>query len=252
MPEMEVSLYPSRHLLIDADALLWKWVEQNQEEIWWPGSEDERTAACNVRQAADDVGQEIQLLKELAGATTVSAIFGPLKKRNFRNKLWPAYKMHRRRADSPVGLAMVKKIVLSDWGTSAQVAPEELEADDVLGQLMTWPENLDMRILWSPDKDMKQIPGYHMDDAGAITQVTETQGDYWHMYQTLVGDTSDGYPGCPGIGPVKAEKVLGMPPNWQDVVGAYKAAKLTEADALVQARVARILRHGEKPGEWTP
>jgi DNA polymerase-1 len=72
------------------------------------------------------------------------------------------------------------------------------------------------------------------------------------MYQTLVGDTSDGYPGCPGIGPVKAEKVLGMPPNWQDVVGAYRAAKLTEADALVQARVARILRYGETPGTWTP
>ena len=33
-------------------------------------------------------------------------------------------------------------------------------------------------------------------------------------------------------------------------ITAFKKAKLTEADALVQARVARILRYGEKPGEW--
>jgi DNA polymerase-1 len=155
-----------------------------------------------------------------------------------------------------VGLKVVKQMVLDDWGVSASIAPNELEADDVLGSLMTWPENLDMRILWSPDKDLKQIPGYHMDDAGTITVISEAAGDYWHMYQTLVGDTSDGYPGCPGVGPVKATGIIhpdDYPDTWwRDVVKAFEKVKLTEADALIQARVARILRYGETPGTWTP
>jgi DNA polymerase-1 len=66
---------------------------------------------------------------------------------------------------------------------------------------------------------------------------------------------TDGYAGCPGIGPVKAEQLLnvretmpaGTDPHpqlrrWAAVVEAFKKAKLTEADALLQARLARILR----------
>jgi hypothetical protein len=80
------------------------------------------------------------------------------------------------------------------------------------------------------------------------------------MYQTLVGDTADGYRGCPKVGPVKAEKILDTTvwsdggkcadvyPMWPRVVAAYEKASLTEDDALVQARLVHpaIHRLGER------
>ena len=66
--------------------------------------------------------------------------------------------------------------------------------------------------------------------------------------QVLTGDATDGYPGLPGLGPVGAEKVLlgrdllDELKCWEAIVAAYVKKGLTEADALVQARMARILR----------
>ncbi len=83
------------------------------------------------------------------------------------------------------------------------------------------------------------------------------------MYQTLTGDSTDGYKGCPKVGPVAAarllEPLMGEPAGmWIAVLLSFKKAGLTEADALVQARVARILRHtdydftNKLPILWTP
>jgi DNA polymerase-1 len=77
------------------------------------------------------------------------------------------------------------------------------------------------------------------------------------MIQTLTGDTVDGYSGVPKVGAVTANKMLAdkdMPVKdmWEIVVKAYEKAGMNEQDALQQARVARILRHGEydkKTGE---
>ncbi len=38
--------------------------------------------------------------------------------------------------------------------------------------------------------------------------ITLAEADRYHLYQTLVGDATDGYPGCPGVGEVAANKVL--------------------------------------------
>jgi DNA polymerase-1 len=67
------------------------------------------------------------------------------------------------------------------------------------------------------------------------------------MFQTLTGDSSDGYSGIKGCGAVKAERVLynsekTLPSMWKAVVEEYKRNNLTEKDALLQARMARILR----------
>ena len=67
------------------------------------------------------------------------------------------------------------------------------------------------------------------------------------MYQTLVGDLTDGFGGCPTIGGVKASRVLAvcpkdLPEMWDAVVAEYKRQKLDEEYALTQARLARILR----------
>jgi DNA polymerase-1 len=80
------------------------------------------------------------------------------------------------------------------------------------------------------------------------------------MFQTLVGDTSDGYKGCPGVGKVKAEKLLAGNDKlyWEIVRATFEKAGLTEQDALTQARLARILRFSDWDNEkkepilWSP
>jgi len=109
---------------------------------------------------------------------------------------------------------------------------------------------------------MKSVPGksYNPDkpDFG-IVETSEADADYFHMFQTLVGDRTDNYGGCPGAGPVKAERILGLGRAWwSSVVNAYAEAGLSEEVALTMARVARICRASDydfKRKEvilWTP
>lgn len=180
-----------------------------------------------------------------------------------------------------------------------------LEADDVLGVLMTgetlpyesahgaWkPERL---ICVGRDKDFNSIPGLHhtikkdVDASGnlLIREVSQWEADRFHLIQTLAGDRVDGYAGCPGIGMERAAQIIDHPVRlvpkegvktrgvnkgeavtrwmsepttdfWACIVSHYRKAGLTEDDALVTARLARILRYGEydpKTEEltlWTP
>ena len=86
---------------------------------------------------------------------------------------------------------------------------------------------------------------------------TPKECDWWHLIQTLTGDATDGYSGCPTVGKVTAQKILNdkkmtVGKMWELVVKAYAKQGLMEHDAFQQARVARILRHGDynkKTGE---
>jgi DNA polymerase-1 len=88
-----------------------------------------------------------------------------------------------------------------------------------------------------------------------------TEEDAWRNFltQTLTGDVTDGFPGCPGIGPVTAKKLLDTKgATWETVKHVYLKAGLTEEDALTQARCARILHESDwdfEKGEvilWNP
>lgn len=132
-----------------------------------------------------------------------------------------------------------------------------LEADDVLGIWAT-RGGIDP-IIVSDDKDLKTIPG-KLYRQGELEEIDPVFADYYWLSQTLTGDTADGYPGCPGIGAVKAEKVLKgcKGTMWEAVVEAYEKAGLTAEDALIQARLARILRASDWDATkkevilWTP
>ena len=123
-----------------------------------------------------------------------------------------------------------------------------LEGDDVLGMMMGDPELKGDKVCVTIDKDLKTVPGLHFNpmrrDDGII-EVTEEDADYNHLLQSLTGDAVDGYSGCPGIGIKRATRILDEDASWDSVISTYNKAGLTEEDALVQARVARILRHGE-------
>jgi DNA polymerase-1 len=112
------------------------------------------------------------------------------------------------------------------------------------------------KVIVSEDKDMMTIPGL-LWRSNDMHSITEEQADYYHLYQTLIGDTADGYPGLRGVGDKKATELL-KKPTWETVVTAFEKAGQSEKDALVQARLARILRASDynfeygQPILWSP
>jgi DNA polymerase-1 len=130
-----------------------------------------------------------------------------------------------------------------------------LEADDAMGIYATaHPGN----IIVSPDKDMRQIPGklYNLE---TTQDITAEEGAKWHYIQTLAGDQTDGYSGVPGIGVKRAETLFDKEGySWDTVVKAFTDKGLTVDDALLNARLARILTlddydtERQEPILWTP
>lgn len=171
--------------------------------------------------------------------------------KNYRKDVDPQYKANRKSIRKPMLLQFAKDYLFEKY--DGLIYPN-IEADDVLGiELTSDPEC----VIWSTDKDLKTITGVHLVDGELITIEPHT-GDYWFYYQTLVGDLTDNYQGCPKVGPKTAEKILEKECSWDAVVAAYIKAGLSETVALQNARLARILRAGEynkETGEvylWTP
>jgi DNA polymerase-1 len=159
--------------------------------------------------------------------------------KNFRKEILATYKAHRK------GQKPLCYWKLVEWLKEEAVTCQKdtLEADDCIGILATLPKNLDQCLIISGDKDLLTIPGYHYDFLrDTYSHISAEEADKNFLLQTLTGDPTDGYAGCPKVGKVSAEKILAEDPTWSAVVRAYEKAKLTEEDALVQARVARILR----------
>ena len=206
--------------------------------------------------------------------------------RCFRYDVLPSYKHNRKDVRRPILLRDLKQHLIDRWGAKSK---PRLEADDVLGIWATLPTLRGRKVIVSADKDFKQIPGHFWDPAHSEfpVRISDDAADRWHMMQTLMGDATDGYSGCPGVGPYKAEAMLsgrlraapyehvfksgprkgqrevrwtdmGGAAPWETVVSLYAKAGLTEADALQQARVARICRASDydiekqEPILWTP
>ena len=152
-------------------------------------------------------------------------------------------------------LAVTKRVIRSLRIQYNVIVMDSLEADDAMGIYATQhPGN----IIVSPDKDMRQIPGklYNLE---TTQDITAEEGAQWHYIQTLAGDQTDGYSGVPGIGVKRAETLFNKEGySWATVVKAFTDKGLTEDDALLNARLARILTINDydttrqEPKLWTP
>ena len=205
------------------------------------------------------LADRVQSLVEAVGADEL--IIALSDKTNFRNTILPTYKANRKGIRRPMLLPILRDYLRENYEVFERPG---LEGDDVLGILSTWDQLKGTKVIVTKDKDFNTIPcnvyfAHHPDDG--IKSVSEEDADYFHMVQTLTGDTTDNYKGCPGCGPVKADKVLTADPDktlWEKVVAAYVKAGLCEEEALVQARCARILRacdydfKKKEPILWTP
>tara|TARA_Y100001970_G_scaffold195119_1_gene237158 strand:+ start:12502 stop:13251 length:750 start_codon:yes stop_codon:yes gene_type:complete len=236
------------NLLIDADYIVYKCCAAAETEIDF--GEDVILVTSNFSDAYKAVTHELSKIRNRFGSFTPLILFFS-DTINFRKKILPAYKGHRNRK-KPCGYKrIIRELKLEQ---DVQILPE-LEADDAMGIYATkHPGN----IIVSPDKDMKQIPGklYNLD---TTQDITAEEGAKWHLIQTLAGDQTDGYSGVPGIGVKRAEALFNKEGySWSTVVKAFTDKGLTEQDALVNARLARILTvedydfRRRTPKFWTP
>lgn len=180
---------------------------------------------------------------------------------NFRKDIFPEYKANRITQKRPVAYYHLRHHLLNKYDAYCW---KRLEADDVMGILSTSDILPGQKIIVSIDKDMMTIPGWYWNDRteSEPRYISEKEANYNHLMQTLVGDSTDNYKGCPGIGKKKAKARIKMdqPADvmWSKVVQAYEEKDLGEDDALLQARVAYILRNGDYVREtaevklWTP
>ena len=220
---------------MDGDILSYRTCWAVQTEVEW--DDGIVTTATNLRELEVQADQTINYWRDKLETETAIIAFSDPKGKYFRHKILEDYKGNRKGGKKPLGYKHLVKYLHENYTT--MVLPE-CEADDVLGILATDGTHDDTII--SIDKDMMTIPCKYFNMDTEVTEiVTEELADYMHLYQTLVGDSTDNYKGCPGVGPKKAAEIL-KEPKWSNVLTAFTSKGLTESEALVQAQVARILR----------
>lgn len=233
-------------LLIDADYIVYKACAGAEDEIDW--GDDVITVVSKFSEAMKNVERDLTRIKGEFMWDVPEMILFFSDSKNFRKKIYPEYKGHRNRK-KPCGY----RRVITELGERYElIRLPELEADDSMGIYATeHPGN----IIVSPDKDMRQIPGKLFDMKETVT-IEPEEGRRWHLIQSLAGDQTDGYSGCPGIGIKRAVTLFeegGY--NWDVVVKAFKAKELGEDVALMNAQLAKILTNKDYDGHvipWTP
>lgn len=240
-------------LLIDADWLIYSACAACECDIRW----DEWIHTLHLEQAdvRDYISSRLAMWKELTNDKQVVMCFSDYP--TFRHTIYADYKANRIGKRKPLGLRDVRVWVESNYETRTLVG---LEGDDVLGLLAT-NGSYPSPVIVSPDKDMRTVPCQLLAGTEVETITPKDAFRHW-MTQALTGDQTDNYKGLKGCGAVMANKILGEEqeelPMWTSVVRAYQKAGQTYADALLNARLARILRHGDydfRSGEvtlWDP
>lgn len=226
------------HLLIDADLLLYKAAIGSEFSCDWGG--DNWVLSANLQQAKDAIEARIAGMMEHFETDRITLVrSGP---ENFRTTINPDYKSSRKNTRKPIIFNELK-----DWLDEVFKCQwlDNCEADDTLGILHTDPSATNTIII-SEDKDMLTVPG-RLYRGGELLTITPQEARYRHLYQTLTGDATDGYPGCPGVGPKTAEKLLAGSEDtwWPNVLQAYQKAGLTDDDAIRNARMAYILHYDD-------
>ncbi len=247
------------HIILDADGPLYTAAYHGEMVIDW--GDGIVTASNNLSESLEHFSGQISRVMDVVYGefpeveTCIVHYCFSLKDANgkyTRNYHYPDYKANRSSSRPPIGLKQLRDIVvrplvyqLDGW-----------EADDLVGALTYQYSNSkkpeEFCVVVSADKDLEQIPGYHINAAhpenGAYL-VHEEDAERWRWKQVLMGDATDGYPGIFGVGPKKADKIL-SDPNLGDtleqrVMAAYLNAGIPEQFEVMN-KLATIY-YGEYP-----
>lgn len=240
--------------LIDADILAYQASSTVERPIKW--NDDLWTLHAFESEAQEHFDNMVKTITEKAGCDAYVLCWTDSS--NWRKDVLPSYKSNRVATRKPIVLSAIREWAQENY--ESRIIPN-LEGDDILGLMATDPTMVNKVIICTIDKDLKTIPANHYNFAkDELFTVSVHEANLYHLMQTLTGDATDGYKGCPGIGGVTAKKILDKVLEeatpwaneqqlgammWKAVVATYEKAGLSEQEALVQARVARILRFPE-------
>lgn len=227
--------------LIDTEVYLYRAAAASEYEAEW--APDDWTYLCRHGDAQALFQDAIGEIRDTLPDHDPVLVFSD--RVSFRYGVWPQYKANRKKYRKPAGYRQ-----LVEWVDKAAPARgwqvrrlPDIEGDDVLGVLYEEGD-----VIVSIDKDMLTLPGLHLRD-GEIIEVSRLQADRSFYSQVLTGDTSDNYPGCPGIGAVGADRLLAGCTTevemWDQTLKAFEKKGYGLPYVIQQARCARILRAGE-------
>lgn len=255
---------PTKIALIDADTIVYAAAcgseyaedllpqEFYSEEEWTDiinhPQYDEKEGCVWIQNTAQAVESSLDRIAEIVGATNTShAECYFTEGKNFRYKVYDMYKANRT-GRTPAGLKRIKEEVLKK--VKGEIC-REYEADDKVVMLKrTQP---DKYVMCAVDKDvLNSIKGehynyyrsvkYNIDEKWQKTSFVKAK--QWPYFQTLMGDSQDNIPGCPGIGKVRAQRILEdlLEPceMWEAVVKVFKSKKLTIKDAIRDMRLVNM------------
>lgn len=210
--------------LIDADILVWEIgmvVEYGKDDI----------PTFDYAQAVVD-GRIRDILTQVdSDEPPVLFLTG---KGNFREEIakTKAYKDHRKEKQKPFHYENIRQYFIHSYKA---VVVDGMEADDALAIVQTEAGDGET-VICTRDKDLLQVQGWHYGwesglqgeqplhyvtkfgrlkpvwketPRGLMLKTLKGEGAIWFYAQMLMGDSTDNIPGCPGIGPGKAHKLLG-------------------------------------------
>lgn len=228
--------------LLDGDIIAFRCAAACQQTLDW-GDGSEKTLSVDTETAISTALDMVRNWTELARCKVPLVCFSA--DLNWRHAIYPDYKISRRGGSKPQAYGAVVEAIEAEFKA---IRMDGLEADDVMGILATSPaEQYRGAVIVTLDKDLATVPGRHVNPNKDIMvrRISPQVADFnWHL-QTLMGDRTDDIPGIHGVGPKKAEKILQEAPYndyWGAILGAYQAAGLGGTEAILNARLTRILR----------
>jgi len=253
-----------RIAVIDADTIVYAAASVSERLLLGDSLGETWIDTQSLVEAYDQVVTSTEAIKQAVDAE--QAFICLTHRENFRMDLLPSYKANRKEHREPAYRKPLLDL-LQDRKPYPVLCIRGLEAGDACGiSAGALARAGHTAIICSEDKDLKTVPGW-LYQKGKLSLITRRAADYWHMWQTLCGDTTDHYAGCRNVGPAKADALLEafMEPDafdngrvWERVLAEFTLRGHSPEYALTQARVARILRFEDWDPEtrapilWTP
>ena len=201
-------------VLIDADSMVWScsYDCETKEDAYYKFDE-------HIQFIVNEIQDQYNIDKVM--------VFHGQEGRNWRKDVDPEYKANRKSANRPEHYYSLSKYVKTAYEA---ISAKGEEVDDLVAN--TWKayklSGKDVMIV-SIDKDYEQLPcllyNYSRKKRG-FYEFTEDAAQHNLFKQMLTGDRADNVKGIPGIGPVKAERILSPCESridyWRCIISTYK------------------------------